>query len=125
MAQGILVPLKPKYGRLKLLAGDDYIDMLVRIALGDNQSDNPFQDIGFGGERFVFAVNDSLTEGEIRNRVLLAFESLERDQLARVAKRDITFERTVEGELRMNVTYTNLETQERPELEVPIPPEGE
>jgi hypothetical protein len=125
MARGIEIPIKPKNGRMKLLSGDGYISQLVAIALGDNDSDNPFQDIGLGGERFVFAINNEMTEGEIRERVLAVFESLERDQLAKVKKQDITFEVGSGGELRMNIVYTNIETQERPEIEVPIPPQGD
>ena len=125
MARGIQTPLKPVNGRLKLLSSDGYIDQLIRFGLGDSQSDNPFQDIGLHGERFIFALNDSMSEGEIRTAVLSVFESLERDQLAKIKKQDIKFRRTAEGELRMGITYTNIETQERPEFEVPIPPEGE
>lgn len=124
MARGIQTPLKTKNGRLLLLSGDNYIDQLVRFGLGDSQSDNPFQQIGLHGERFIFALNASMSEGEIRTAVMSVFESLERDQLAKVKERDITFVRK-DGDLFMNVTYTNIETQERPELEVPIPPEGE
>lgn len=124
MAQGISVPLKTKNGRLQLLSGDDYIDMLVRIALGDNQSDNPFQDIGLGAEQWIFGINDGMAEGEIKRAVVAVFESLERDQLAKIQERDISFDRSEEGVLKMDLTYTNIETQERVELEVPIPPEG-
>lgn len=125
MAQGISVPLKTKNGRLQLVSGDAYIDMLVRIALGDNQSDNPFQDIGLGAERWIFGINDGMAEGEIKTAVLSVFESLERDQLAKIKQSDIKFDRSEEGVLKMDLAYTNIETQERVELEVPIPSAGE
>lgn len=125
MAQGIQVPIKTKNGRIMLLSSDDYIDQLVRIALGDSQSSNPFQDIGLG-DFMIFAIDDAMTEGEIRRRVIAVFDSLERDQLAKINQNDIIFEKPiVAGEKRMSITYTNLETQERQEIEVPIPPVGE
>lgn len=123
MAQGIQLPLVVKNGRLKLLDGDDYIAQLIAVALGDNESENPFQDIGLG-EFMIFGINDSYTEAEIRERVREVFESLEDDQLAKLETDDkaVTFERNVAaGTLSMFVSYVNLETQEQQELEVPIP----
>ena len=123
MAQGIQLPLIAKNGRLKLLEGDAYIAQLISVALGDNESQNPFQDIGLG-EFMIFGMNDSYTEAEIREKVREVFESLETDQLAKLETDDkaISFERDVAaGTLSMFVSYVNLETQEQQELEVPIP----
>lgn len=121
MAQGIEVPLRVRNGRLAKLSGDDYIDQLVRVAFLGMDSDNPFQTLGLG-EFMIFGVNDRMTEGEIRDRVVLIFESFKRDQLARIddPESDIIFRH--EGEnLYMDLVYINMETQERPELSVPIP----
>lgn len=124
MATGILLPAKTENGRLLKLSGDDYIEQLVMIGLLGNQSDNPFQDIGLGD--FIFEINDGVSEGEIRAQIVTMFEILERDQLAALEDpdSDLSFSR-VEGELFAELTYTNLETQERPEISVPIPPAGE
>lgn len=126
MAQGIRLPLRTSNGRLELLGGDDYIEQLVFTALGDGDSENPFQDLGLG-EFMIFGINDRLTDGEIRDRVLRVFEFLEADQLARIAnpQADLVFEedRGAMGvEARLVLMYTNMETQERRELTVPIPP---
>jgi len=123
MAKGIKIPLSVKAGRLEQLGGDEYIEQLIMTALGDNESDNPFQDIGLG-TFMIFGINDSYTEGEIRERVIQVFESLETDQLAKLASDDkaLTFEKRIgEGKLVMFLEYINLETQEQRELEVPIP----
>lgn len=123
MAQGIKLPLQTKNGRLQLLSGDEYIEQLIFTALGDNESENPFQDIGLG-EFMIFGINDSYTEGEIRTRVEQIFDLLEGDQLARLDSEDkaLTFTRKKgTGQLVMLLSYTNLETQEQREIEVPIP----
>lgn len=123
MATGIKLPLEAKNGRLVLLSGDDYIEQLIFAALGDNETENPFQDIGLG-EFMIFGINDSYTAGEIRERVRRVFESLEADQLAKLGSDDkaITFEKEIgTGRLKMFLTYINLETQEQNDIEVPIP----
>jgi len=127
MAKGIAVPAKAIRGRLKLLGGDEYVTQLVMTMLGANDSDNPFQDIGLG-DWMIYELNDQMTEGEIREQVIAGFRSLEVDQLAKLddPQKDLVFTRTEEsGELQLDLTYTNMETQERIELEVPIPPAGD
>lgn len=123
MARGIRIPLEARNGRLKLLYGDDYIDQLVRTAFLGSESDNPFQSLGMG-EWMIFGINDAMSESEIKEHAVQIFKSFENDQLARLASSsDITFNR--EGEqLLMGIDYINMETQERPYLEVPIPPAG-
>lgn len=117
MARGIQLPTNAINGRLKLLSGDAYIDQLVRTALGDGDSDNPFEDLGVG-EFMIFGVNNSQQDGEIRAKVESVFTSLESDQLAQL--KSINFES--EGhEKIMFLEYINLETGQRQELEVPLP----
>lgn len=123
MAQGIRLPLQTKNGRLQLLSGDAYIEQLLFTALGDNESENPFQDIGLG-QFMIFGINDSYTEAEIRERVEQIFEALEADQLAKLDddEQALRFERKRgTGKLFLHVSYTNLETQEQNDIEVPIP----
>ena len=117
MAKGIKLPLETKNGRLVMLGGDGYIEQLIFAALGSGDSDNPFQDLGLG-EFMIFDINDQITEGEIRKRVEAAFETLDRDQLARLE--NLTFQTEAE-EKRMLLGYRNLETGKREDLEVPIP----
>jgi predicted nucleic acid-binding OB-fold protein len=116
MAQGIKLPTTIKNGRLELVSGDKYIRQLVETALGDGESENPFQDIALG-EFMIFEINDPLVEGRIRERVESAFKSLERDKLAKLVT--MNFER--EGaEATMYLTYEDLETGAREELEFPL-----
>lgn len=125
MARGIKLPIKPKNGRMPLLSGDEYIDQLVATGLLGSDSENPFQRGGLG-ESMIFGINDSMSDAEIRRNVVLMFESLEDDQLARVdtPAKDITFRRDGADKF-MQLSYRNLETQERHEIEVPIPPAGD
>lgn len=121
MAQGIQVPLMVKNGRLAKLSGDDYIDQLVRVALIGMDSDNPFQTLGLG-EWMIFGINDRMTESEIKEKVVLIFDCFKAHQLARLDNpdKDIVFRSAVE-ELWMDLTYINMETQERKEMSVPVP----
>lgn len=125
MAQGIQLPMQVKNGRVRKLAGDDYIDQLVRCALLGMDSDNPFQTVGLG-EFMIFGINDVMAQGEIRERVVLIFESLKADQLAKLRdpEEDLVFTQKGE-ELWMDLAYINMETQERVELSVPVPPSGD
>lgn len=127
MAQGIKLPAQIKNGRLVTISGDDYIQQLVETGLTGGESTNPFQDVGLG-EWMIFDINDKMTHGKIRRRVIMIFASLEADQLARlddpaehVAFRKDTGEES--STLWLDIQYTNLETQERRELSVPVPPE--
>lgn len=126
MAKGIELPIQIVNGRIKLLSGDDYIEQLILVALGECDSDNPFQDLGLG-EFMIFAINAEAIEGEIRQKVRAIFSSFERDRLAKLpsaSARSIRFEQKGEEKV-MYLDYVNLETGERRELEVPLPPAGE
>ena len=113
MAQGIKLPTTVKNGRLELVSGNAYIRQLVETALGDSESENPFQDLGWG-EFMIFDLNDELLEGKIEQRVVSAFKTLERDQLARL--QSISFTRNGHV-LRMFLEYDDLETGVRTELD--------
>jgi hypothetical protein len=123
MARGIQVPLAVNNGRLRKLTGDDYIDQLIRVALKGMDSDNPFQTVGLG-EWMIFGINDGMDTGEIKQRVVAIFASLKADQLAQLKDPDDDLVFTTRGEeLWLDLTYVNMETQERMELSVPIPGE--
>lgn len=122
MAQGIKVPLETENGRLKLISRDAYIQQMLFVALGEGESDNPFQDPGMG-EFMIFDINDELTEGEIKARIVAIFESFEADQLAKLDNPEIDLVFSEEGQEKLlDLTYINMETQERVDIEVPIPP---
>lgn len=116
MATGIKLPTEVVNGRLKTIGGDNYIRQLIETAMGDSESENPFQDIGLG-ETMIFDINDELTESKIERRVADIFISLETDQLARLES--ISFDRDG-STLKMFVSYEDLETGSRAEIEVPL-----
>lgn len=117
MARGIEVPTKAVNGRLKLLSGDGYIRQLVETMLDDGDSENPFQDLPMR-EDMIFQINDSISDGLIKEKIKKGFAILERDQLARYVSLKFISENEVK---KIIVKYENLETGERPEIEVPIP----
>ncbi len=121
MAKGLQLPLQTKNGRLTAIYGDDYIDQLVKAAFLGSDSDNPFQTMGLG-QWMIFGINDAMSEGEIREQVKLIFQSLQADQLARLPEDGVFSFSRDGGDLRMQVEYVNMETQERPFIEVPVPP---
>jgi hypothetical protein len=123
MAKGIAIPFTVKGGRLQMLEGNDYVRQLLMTALGNCDSENPFRDLGLG-EFMIFGINDQLSEGEIRKKIEQIFETFEVDQLAKIQdpKRDIRFYRNAE-ELFCEISYVDLESQERYEISVPVPGE--
>lgn len=127
MAQGIAVPVKVENGRMQLAKGRDYIRQLIFIALAGNDSENPWQDIGLGD--YVFGINDARTDGQIRHDIVTIFSILERDQLAKLENpdEDLIFSSDngpLGVEKRITLLYTDMETQERVEIDVPLPPEA-
>jgi len=120
MAQGLQLPLTVKSGRLLKLSGDDYIEQLIFTALLGDESDNPFQTLGLG-EFMIFDINDAMSEGEIKQAVVRIFESLQRDQLAKLPSSESMKFRREDNTLYLDLSYINMETQERRSLEVPIP----
>jgi hypothetical protein len=115
-AKGIMLPTTVENGRLKMRSGDDYIRQLVETAMGPGDSENPFQDIALG-EFMIFDINDPSTEGSIREKVREVFGSLERDQLAKLQA--IRFQKSG-GTLTMYLSYEDLETGSRVDLDVPL-----
>lgn len=120
--------METERGRLVKISGDDYIEQLVMIGLIGGYSRNPFQDMGLG-DFMIFEINDAQTEGEIRTAIESLFEILEKDQLAKLdnPSKDVKLVRedSNEGKMYAEITYVNMETQERQEIEVPVPPAGE
>lgn len=125
MARGLELPIKISNGRMVKKSGDDYIKQLIMTALRSGDSENPFQDLGLGGF-MIFGIQNGGTQAQIKEKIIPIFNSLEEDQLARLdnPSKDIQFE--VDGtDLKMTINYRNMETQERDEIEVPIPNGGE
>ncbi|KKN81440.1 hypothetical protein LCGC14_0320530 [marine sediment metagenome] len=120
--KGIELPVRVVNGRFKLLSSDEYVDQLIRVALGNTDSENPFNPDGLG-EFMIFALNDEQIEGEIEERVRTVFRILERDQIARLGRESpIRFEEDVvkPGEKIMFIDYVNLETGGRREVDLPL-----
>lgn len=125
MAKGIRLPARAQAGRLELLGGDEYIEQLIRVGLGEPDSENPWNVNGLG-QFMIFDINDAQLESEIRPRVEAIFRSLKRDQLAELGKGAgaLKFTQDSEGERKLRIEYKNLENGSRRILEVPAPSGG-
>lgn len=125
MARGIRLPARAKAGRLEKLGGDQYIEQLISVGMGDPDSENPWNVNGLG-QFMIHGINDEQLNSEIRPKVEAAFRSLKRDQLAELAKGSdaLQFVHDTEGERRLAIAYKNLENGTRRILEVPAPEGG-
>ena len=110
---GIALPIKSEKGRMALLGGDRYITQIVMTALGDSESENPFQSRGFEGVN-IFDINDGMQTGELQSQVEAVFAILERDQLASLVSVNFS---NVGSDRFMDVQYKDLETGNRIDLQ--------
>jgi hypothetical protein len=110
MAQGLTLPVQAAKGRAVLDQGDDELRKVIMIALSDCDSANPFQDLGLDPSD-VFAINDEVTQAEIRQRIAVAFKRFEAEGLARLLPGYPKFGvNSVAQELISELKYQNLET---------------
>jgi hypothetical protein len=115
MATGIRIPVGVGVGgRTALVSGSEYTEQLVKVALLDLESDNPFVDQS-GLEDAVFALSDATVRALLQRRVRAKFTQFEAERVARLLA--ITFEQgETEGETEMTVAYLDMDTNERREV---------
>lgn len=130
MTQGISVTLKGSgRGGLKQDKDNDHIRGLLSVALGEGESDNPFQDLGLG-EDMIFDPADPATFTSVRDRIKEIFDDFERAELAKLQARPdnlkVTFDKTAPegGAYGMIVYAVNLETDSPFEMTVFSAPGG-
>ena len=116
MGTGISTSLKGSgRGGFKQDKDNDHIRGLSSTALGQGESDNPFQDLGLG-EDMIFDPADPSTFTSVRDRVREIFDDFERAELAKLQVRPdnlkVTFDKTASegGSYGMVVYAINLET---------------
>lgn len=109
-ASGISIPFRADSdGGVALSEGETYIQAQVLMCVRPNESDNPFQDLGVGQEAVFQSAADPDWKLVIRRRIERQFEELDRENLARLKK--VRFEPgDGNGDLRVVIQYTNLET---------------
>jgi len=124
MAQGIAFPFRasPRKG-VELSEGPEYIRHLVLVALGDCDSDNPYQDLGIGNAVIFRNLSNPAVQGWVTRKVRDIFRTFEAEELARLHTLD--FEGSVDdGDLTALITYVDLETNTPNELRVSLPLPG-
>ena len=114
---GLELPIQASAsGGFQPLTGDAYIKQLVRVLVADGDSDNPFQDVGFGIDAVFANLSDPAWKAQQRRKVKEVFDDL---RTANLAKLDtVTFTKPgdddaqglVEGEIAMNIRFISIES---------------
>lgn len=111
--KGIKVPVEAApNGSFTILEGENQTHNLLRIALNDCASDNPFQDLGMKPP--VFDINDEVTKARLSIRIKNIFDLFENEGRAKLAKDGIDFQiDSVKQELIAFINYINIETGQK------------
>jgi len=112
--QGVSLPARlTGEGGFVWVTGEDFVREIVVRAVSPNYSDNPFESIPMD-EDAVFKMDDPSTRVRVLDALRRGFAYLERIGLARATgTRPFVFRETgVEGEAEVQVSYTNLKTQD-------------
>lgn len=111
MAVGLALPWRAnKRGGLFRSKSDETVKKLLAVALGNNDSNNPFQQLGT--DDIIFSPGDETVFGVSRARIEEIFEGFEEQEIAALQRRDdnLAVTQTAEGEFQMNLFFVNLET---------------
>ena len=113
MSKGLRIPLGVNAtGGTATVEGDEQASKIILMALGDNDSDNAFQqDLGLGS-RAVFRLNSASFRAWVENRIKTLFEEFERLRLYKLDETTVEWSRPGEGEARIDFKYLNMESDE-------------
>lgn len=96
-------------GSFATLEGDNQTDSLLRVALNDCASENPFQDLGMDPP--IFNINDEVTKARTSIQIKNVFDVFENEGRAKLAKDGIDFQIDSEKQgLIVFINYINIET---------------
>ncbi len=111
MAVGLSLPWRAnKRGGVFRSKSDETLKKLIATALGNNDSNNPFQELGL--DDIIFEPGDELTFGPLRTRIEEIFEDFQDQELGALQTRDdnLTVTTISEGQFEMKLFFVNLET---------------
>lgn len=111
MATGLTLPIAVENGRVMRESGTNQLQKIIMLGLSENDSDNPFQDIGFN--HGVFDINDPSMAARYANQIDKLFRRLESEGRARLLPGYPKFETSGE-ELVVSIKYIDMET-DRPQ----------
>lgn len=107
---GISLPVRFVNGRVVRESGTSQLQKIIMLACADEDSDNPFQDLGLG-DAVVFQINDEVSAARYTTRIVDVFRRLESQGRARLADGypKMTSD-PVTQELTAEVKYIDLKT---------------
>lgn len=116
MATGLRIPVGVDgTGGAALTSGDAQDRKIIMTALGDNESENAFQqDIGLGSF-MIFDVDAPDVQAQVLRRIRRIFQEFRAQQRFKLLDDTVKFKKEAEGELAIEFKYRNLESdEERP-----------
>lgn len=111
MATGIAIPARPnRRGGFARSVGSNNVKKLLAIALGNNDSDNAFQELGLRG--VIFDPGDETTFADVAEQIRRIFEGFRLAEIAVLQDRsdNLVVEQRGEGEYEMRLYFIDLET---------------
>jgi len=112
MPSGLAVPIGVgPTGGAKISSGDEQADKIIRLTLGDDESDNPFHPQRRLDEH-IFELPSTQRRGVILTRVRERFDEFERQRRFRLLPETITWDTSSEAEETLIFRYTDLEADE-------------
>lgn len=111
MATGISIPARAnKRGGFARSVGSVNVRKLLATALGNNDSNNPFQELGLG--RIIFDPGDETTFADVTEQIRQIFEGFRIAEIAELQDRsdNLVVEQRGEGEYEMRLYFIDLET---------------
>lgn len=117
MAKGLDIPVRPgPDGRAVMIEGSEQTAKIIRLAIADLSSSNPFQPDGIS-DRFVFSVPDSKTIADIAAHLKDAFNRLSAQGRARLVSGSPKFTTDpATQELVVDISYIDLEATKEGEV---------
>jgi hypothetical protein len=116
-AAGLSTPFRADTdGGALVVEGEEYVRQLILTAMGTNESDNPFQDLGVGEDSIFKVSADPRWKASLRRRIKAQLDLLDRENLARFVRLDMPQDSGSDGSYTVELTYLNLETQKESTL---------
>ena len=124
-AKGLSLPIKTdRRGGFAQIEGVPYIRQLIAVALGDDDSDNEFQDLGLGARPIFGNVSDEGLKDWIRNRVRQLMDEFRTSGLAQLKSFNFIEGDQDSGELVGVLHYIDLESDTPDQVQVTFPVGG-
>lgn len=107
--RGLAVPIRAVNGRAVTVAGEAQTRKLLQLCCSDGDSSNAFADeVGLAAP--IFAVDNPATRATVKGQIESHFRRLLRDDRAKLTGVDFDSSAAASGDLRIQVSYIDLET---------------